>query len=152
VRSAVVVAGTRTSATTIEVALAPGIVGHAFPTGDLLRRVAVYAQPIGAKARRPKVRYLARHFARVQDRPGLVVRKAVQDDRVGVGEGPRIVELEIPDAKDVPIAWWVVYERVGHPRGRDERAAYVEGGITITGGTLPALVPASVSHNERAAP
>jgi len=152
VRSAVVVAGARPRATTIAVALAPGIVGHAFPTGDLLRRVAVYAQPLGAEAKRAKVRYLARHFARVQDRPGIVVRKAVTDDRVGVGEGPRIVELELPGAANEPIAWWVVYERVGHPRGRDERAAYVEGGIAIAGGIVPAPTPASMPHNERAAP
>ena len=91
-------------------------------------------------------------LARVQERPGIIVRKAVQDDRVGVGEGARVVELELPGAQDVPIAWWVVYERVGHPRCRDERAAYVEGGIAITGGMLPAIAPASVHHNERAAP
>jgi hypothetical protein len=99
------------------------------------------------------VRYLARHFARVQDRPGIVVRKAVSDDRVGVGEGPSIVELELPGAENEPIAWWVVYERVGHPRGRDERAAFVEGRIAIAGGIIPAAPrPASVHHNERAAP
>ena len=152
VRSAVIVDASRTSATTVEVALAPGIVGHAFPTGDLFRRVAVYAQRIGAEPTRPRTRYLSRHFARVQDRPGIIVRKAVTDDRVGVGEGPRIVQIEVPGAAEQPIAWWVVYERVGHPRGPDERAAFVEGSIAIAGGMLPSTTPASVPHNERAAP
>jgi hypothetical protein len=152
VRAAVVVAGTRTSPTTVQVALAPGIVGHAFPTGDLLRRVAVVAQPLGARAVRPRVRYLARHFDRVQDLPGIYVRKAVTDDRVGVDEGARVVELAFPEAGADPIAWWVVYERVGHPRGRDERAAFVEGSIAIAGGVLPALPAAAPQHLERAAP
>ncbi len=150
VRAAVVVAGTRTSPTTVQVALAPGIVGHAFPTGDLLRRVAVVVQPLGARATRPQVRYLARHFDRVQDVPGIFVRKAVTDDRVGVGEGARVIELAVPAAE--PIAWWVVYERVGHPRGRDERAAFVEGRIAIAGGILPAPPAAAAQHLERAAP
>lgn len=152
VRAAVVVAGTRPSPTTVQIALAPGVVGHAFPTGDLLRRVAVVAQPLGARAARPRVRYLARHFDRAQDLPGIFVRKAITDDRVGVGEGARIVELALPEAGADPIAWWVVYERVGHPRGRDERAAFVEGRIAIAGGVLPAPPAAAAQHLERAAP
>lgn len=87
VRSAVTVSARRV-ARSIEVTLAPAGVGHAFPTGDLFRRVRVSAGR--------EERFLARHYATRQERSGVVVTVETSDDRV-LGE-PRVVVLPAPDA------------------------------------------------------
>ncbi len=97
--------------------LVAGDVGHAFPTGDLFRRLTVSAEVEGddhaviARAER----HLARHFG--EARLGLAgARTQVRDDRLGVGGIERAVDLALgPEAEGSPIAWRVAYERVEHP-------------------------------------
>ena len=118
VKSAVTVRATRTSPSTIEVTLAPAAVGHAFPTGDLFRRVRITA---GGKQR-----FLARHFANRQELPGVVVRAEVGDDRVLAGE--RSVVLDVPPEKT---RVRVVYERAEGPSDATTSRARVAGAIAL---------------------
>jgi hypothetical protein len=141
VRGAATVTATRPDARRVRVVLTPSAaLGHAFPTGDLFRRLEVSARVSGITLPEERVRLLARHF-----RPGgsagagLVPRVLAADDRVGLaGTEPSIVELELGrQAEGRPIAWRVAYQRVEHPAGRDERSAVVEGEIVVAEGILP---------------
>ncbi len=109
--------------------LAPGAVGHAFPTGDLFRRLRVTVEVVDERGvpQAREVRDLARHF----DERGDLVR----DDRVGVA-GP--VELRIdlgPAARGAEIRWRVEHERVAF---FSERGAEVEGRTPVAAGVLAA--------------
>lgn len=118
VKSAVDVRARRTSPRTVEVTLSPARVGHAFPTGDLFRRVKVSAGSA--------TRFLARHYANRQEIAGLVVRAEVGDDRVQ--DGDRVVVLEAPGPKTLVR---VVYERAEGPSGTSTSSATVAGAITL---------------------
>lgn len=126
--------------------LAPGAVGHAFPTGDLFRRLVVVAEVVEAgRQLRADRRVLARHFDRV--------RRELWDDRVGAAAfaGPEhrpsagdpardgddiVVTLELgPPAYDREIRWRVQYERVAFP-ANDRDDAEIEASMTIAGGVL----------------
>ncbi len=50
--------------TTVRVTLRPGAVGHAFPTGDMFRRIEIDGTAVGADHAvvAQQVRYLTRHF------------------------------------------------------------------------------------------
>lgn len=117
VESAVDVRATR-GAQEIRVTLTPAAVGHAFPTGDLFRRIRV---SVGGETR-----FLTRHFRTVQERPGIVVRSEVADDRV-LG-GPR--EIVFP-AGDAPARVRVVYERAEGPSDPPSARAYVAGAVVL---------------------
>lgn len=115
--------------------LAPAEVGHAFPTGDLFRRLRVQAGVRRAGTfHMSDEQILGRWF---EDRleHGLTPRRVeVRDDRPG-GEGDLvIVRLAVPDAAGEPIHWRVVYERVDHPVGQDEPLIF--GAIVAAEGTL----------------
>lgn len=111
----------------VRLTLEPGIVGHAFPTGDLFRRLVVRAEVVGGRGADQRV--LARHF-------GRDTRTELADDRVGVG-GPRVVALGLGAAAEGrPIRWSIRYERVAFPR--DARAAAELDGVTeVSAGVLP---------------
>ncbi len=140
VRSAVSVTAKRSSGGKVLVTLAPQGIGHAFPTGDLFRRVEVSAESVGAEwqvigsARR----YLARHWERDPRSPfGVVLRTAVLDDRP-LGERVE-VELELGERMDEhPIEWRVAYQRVEHPRSDDEDESVVESEVELAAGSFPA--------------
>ncbi|MBX3197907.1 MAG: hypothetical protein KF894_07155 [Labilithrix sp.] len=118
VKSAVSVRAKRSSATTIEVSLAPARIGHAFPTGDLFRRVRISAA--GSN------RYLARHFGSRQEIPGVFVRSEIGDDRVLGGE--RVVVMTVPPDKT---RVRVVYERAEGPSDPASSSARVAGAIDL---------------------
>lgn len=137
VRGAALVSAARTGANTLQVSLTPQRVGHAFPTGDLFRRIEVSAEVVGsewqviASARR----YLARHWERDPRSPfGVVLRTASLDDRP---LGERVsVELDLGErAAGLPITWRVAYQRVEHPRSDHEDDSLVEGEIVLAEGT-----------------
>lgn len=97
------------------ISLAPGRIGHAFPTGDLFRRVRI---TVGQNTR-----YLERHYANRQELPGIVVRSEIADDRVQ--GGLRVVRLPIGDERTrVTIA----YERAD---SSDDATAHVMGAIVL---------------------
>jgi hypothetical protein len=136
VRSAADVRATRLDARRVRIVLTPKNAGHAFPTGDLFRRIEVSAEAIGPEWSRLSgaERYLARHF--VTERRGTVaLRRLASDDRVG--SEPRVVELDVgADGAGAPIAWRVAYQRVAHPLGVGSNAAVVEGEIVLGSGIL----------------
>lgn len=126
--------------------LAPGAIGHAFPTGDLFRRLVVVAEVFEAgRVMRADRRVLARHFDHVRrelwdDRVGAVAFAGPQRPAVAgapVREGDEVVvSLELgPPAYDREIRWRVQYERVAFPAD-DGDAAEVEASVTVAQGVL----------------
>lgn len=143
-RRALHVEAARSSPTAVRIALDVATAGHAFPTGDLFRRLAVRAGALGpdhaviASARR----YLARHFAEAPGPLGAHARVAVSDDRPGApaaSGAPVIVELDLgPAAAGRPIEWEIVYQRVAHVSdGRDDEAS-IESEVVLETGTFRA--------------
>lgn len=121
-RSAVLADADR-SAGGITITLEPGAVGHAFPTGDLFRRLVVRARAQGDTEW--SERFLGRHFTKGL-RHGKVVRIQSGDDRIGIDRDPRLVQFQIDDAT-AALEWEVAYQRVQHvPRGREHLAKVVD--------------------------
>jgi hypothetical protein len=125
----------RVSATTVRFVLTPVGVGHAFPTGDLFRRLELSAEAFGpdnlvvSGARR----YLTRHFEIRRDGGG---KRLVKDDRLR--DGPTTIELELePSAAGFPVAWRVGYQRVAHPEGVSHEGAVLEADIELARGEIP---------------
>jgi hypothetical protein len=118
VRSAVTVRATRLSPRAVEVVLAPAHVGHAFPTGDLFRRVRV---SVGTTSR-----FLARHYASRQEIPSVVVRSEIGDDRVQGGERVVVFEAQ-PEQTRVR----AVYERADGPSDPPGANVHVSGSIVL---------------------
>jgi hypothetical protein len=87
--------------------------GHAFPTGDLFRRLTVGATLLDAEGRpiRREERHLTRHFERVEGRPE---RALVRDDRLQ--GAPVSVELELlpppGGGRPTTLRAFVAYQRV----------------------------------------
>ena len=127
-------------------------VGHAFPTGDLFRRLEVSAEAVGrdhqvvGSARR----YLSRHWSEKQQLT-RVVRQVKRDDRAT--RTPLAVELELEGGEQaavasLPLAWRVSYQRVEHPRSEAEEDSVLDGEIEIASGTLPPLSKGEPAHVE----
>lgn len=137
VRSAVQVTARRTSEVSIRISITPRRLGHAFPTGDLFRRLEVSAEAIGSEWQvvAQSQRYLARHWERQKGPFGVVVRRAVSDDRPLAS--PVDIDLKLgATAARLPILWRVAYQRVEHPRSERESDSAIEGEIEIASGTL----------------
>lgn len=135
VRSAAKIEARRTSEGRVVITLTPVDPGHAFPTGDLFRRIEVRAEVEGSSgAPDAKVtRYLARHWG---FRPGETARVLLFDDRLRAE--PLFVELDLGEAaRDRDVVWRVAYQRVAHPVGLDEADAAIEGEIVLASGRLP---------------
>ena len=116
-------------------------VGHALPTGDLLRRLLVTVAVTGvARRTAPQRRYLARHWKHARPGKGPGVRTLDHDDRLGVGDDPRVLTFNLdPADAALPVQWRVRYERVEAFVGPGEDGARVVGGLDLFEGTLPAL-------------
>jgi hypothetical protein len=136
-RTALAVEARRVSPTSAALTLRPVGVGHAFPTGDLFRRIEVSVEAAGPDQNRlgGAVRYLARHFV---DRPlagGGFVRVMISDDRP---TGAASVMLDAgPGAAGRPLGYRVAYQRVVHPDAIDEAGAVVDGEVVLSQGVLP---------------
>lgn len=116
-------------------------VGHAFPTGDLLRRIAITVDVARPGPRRPQRRYLARHWRTTAAGPGLPVRSEASDDRLAVGEEPRTLVFALDAAEAVrPVRWRVDYERVESFVGPSEDGAVVVGMVPLAHGILAPVV------------
>lgn len=137
-RNAIRVDARRTGPTSLRITITPQGVGHAFPTGDLFRRLEVLAEALGpdnlVKAR--DARYLARRFRAERRSPGIALRILERDERVGLhGGAPTIIDLDAGElAEGAPIAWSVTYQRVEHPRSVGEDDALIEGEIPLAHG------------------
>jgi hypothetical protein len=130
VRNALSVRAERRTPTSVTLTLTPQNVTHAVPTGDLFRRLALTAR---ATARDGSDLVAERFLARHHERRDRGQRLEVRDDRPHLM--PRVVTLELgPSAADRPIEYSVVYQRVDHLVGDDERKAVVAGEIVIDQG------------------
>ena len=105
----------RASATRLAFRLRPGEIGHAFPTGDLFRRVSVRVE---TDARRVvSERFLSRHFRAGSLPVGSHPKTDDRDDRVGAGLAP-CFELEAPAGIARAV---IALERVEQPRSGHEK-------------------------------
>ncbi|MBS2011696.1 MAG: hypothetical protein JST00_02185 [Deltaproteobacteria bacterium] len=111
--------------------LSPGRIGHAFPTGDLFRRLAVRVE--SADGRERAERFLARHF---WSHGG--VNREIKDDRVGAQGLPACFEIELPkaDASRELVAS-ITLDHVEAPRPAGESAALVSARIPVLRVALP---------------
>ena len=138
-RSAVEVKARRIAHEWVEVELSPALVGHAFPTGDLFRRLAVEAEVLDddGDVAGMDVKFLGRRFADERESGAHPTRRMIADDRVGArGEQPVLVHLDLgPRATGRRVTWRVMYERVElpDPEGEDMIAERIE----ISAGVLP---------------
>ena len=138
-RAALAVQSERATPTRVRLTLRSQRVGHAFPTGDLFRRLLIEADTLGpdyavlAHAQRQ----LARHFGDLPAARDRLERVALVDDRVQP-DVPTVVELELgAAAAGRPISWRVRYERVLHLDPKREEEAVVESSVLLASGTLP---------------
>jgi Cytochrome c554 and c-prime len=146
VKGALSVHAERCSDDRVCLVLATEGVGHAFPTGDLFRRLEVSAEAIGsdqqvvASARR----YLSRHWSD-ERKLFTVVRRVTRDDRAA--GAPLQIELELRGpVTALPVAWRVAYQRVEHPRSESEQDSIVNGEIELASGTLLPLSKGGSNH------
>lgn len=139
VRSAVRVTVKPFEDETLTIELRPGLVGHAFPTGDMLRRLTLEIDVTGETGAvvEHHERHLGRRFGFARS-PGTVPRRILLgDDRVGVAEEP--VVLTFTARRRPPrgrLDYTLRYERVADPGGLD-RPPVVEGSIVLAAGSLP---------------
>jgi hypothetical protein len=110
--------------------------GHAFPTGDLFRRIEVGAERRGSggEPRVRRTRHLARHFEVQPGNPGRVLTR---DDRVFFE--PVEVELDVgcDDGAPGEVDWWVTYQRVAQTGdGLRPEEAEIESAVRLHGGEL----------------
>ncbi len=139
-RRSITATARQVDARTVEVSLRARHVGHAVPTGDLLRRLEVGAGPVDDPAASTR-RYLARHFAPVRQRSGVVVRAEVRDDRVPADGSVRRVRLEFDEPLTEPVRWWVEYQRVAHHNTFSEHHATLDASTTLATGLLSEAEP-----------
>jgi len=141
-RSALVVTAARASASTVTVTLTRGNVGHAFPTGDLFRRLVVSAEAVEDDwvVVGEATRALHRRFELRETTPGSLrrIRHLVDDDRVGAGVRAAVpVSLDLGErAVGRRVLWRVEYQRVEHPIGSEDVRAAVADSIVVAEGTL----------------
>lgn len=147
VSSALGVRAERSAATTLRLVLSTVGVGHAFPTGDLFRRLEISAEAVGSDAQvvTSERRYLTRHWTE-ERKLSAVVRRVTRDDRAT--DSPLEVTLQLEGtAAALPIAWRIAYQRIAHPRSDSPEESVVDGEIEIASGTLPALSKGNTNHD-----
>lgn len=133
--SALRVEAQRTAPESFTITLRAAKVGHAVPTGDLLRRLEVGVEIVGDEERSAR-RYLARHFGPRVQSSGVVLKAELRDDRVPADGGPRIVRLNLHGSRQREVRWWVAHQRVAHQRSRDERDAAIDGEVVLASGVF----------------
>ncbi|HEY8376365.1 MAG TPA: multiheme c-type cytochrome [Nannocystis sp.] len=142
VREALAIAATRPAADVVEVSVAarPDRVGHAVPTGDLFRRLAIAVRPVGPGAPRGWwTDYFARHY-QIAAGKGASLRVELHDDRPHAGGPAQRLRFRLaPEDAGRPVAWEVRYERVESFLDERREHGVVVGGMTLASGELPAL-------------
>ncbi|MDC0718974.1 multiheme c-type cytochrome [Nannocystis bainbridge] len=131
----------------LELELRTRDVGHAFPTGDLFRRLAVHAALVGPDGRElaRDVRYLARHFVPRHHLDGRLRHAAslpVVDDRIHGAAGVRL-ELHPGEASPAALVWHIDLERVDARDPDRPEASTIADTIRLAEGRLPPITPAS---------
>jgi hypothetical protein len=125
-KEAIVATANRRDDTTLELTVASGRVGHAFPTGDMFRRLEARATAIddaGNVVGTAKPIELARVFRDVPRDPDSKTdlshqRVEVADTRLGppgTKNAQRTVRLTVREAKGARLRWEIAYQRMMHP-------------------------------------
>jgi hypothetical protein len=138
IRRAVKIAAARAGERTLRLTLTPAAVGHAFPTGDMFRRLEARAEIVGGGRATPVV--LARSFTDAPRDPlgtELTFARVEQaDTRVPPPGGPpRVVDLELPAASG-RVRWQVVYQRMSTPMAEAFGVEQVLDEIVVAQGEL----------------
>ncbi len=139
-RNALEVTATR-DASSVHLVLRARGVGHAFPTGDLFRRIEVRASAVDHRgvAIAEVARYLQRHFGVARMPDGAWAKVERGDDRV---HGETVVTLTLGEkASALPIRYHITYERIQHPQSADPREAVVHSAVVLAEGVLAARRP-----------
>ena len=111
-RSAVKARAWRSGEHAMNVSLATGRVGHAFPTGDMFRRLEVRAQIAGEGGAKARPAVLARRFMMVPSPEGPR-RQQTGDDRLPASGDAREVQLPFAEAvAEQSVRWEVAYQRM----------------------------------------
>lgn len=97
-------------------------VGHAFPTGDLFRRLRVLARDASGNIVSAELSRKTKLGPSADNRP--FVRGDRSTVRLPIGSGAA--------------TFWVVYERVQHPLSEDERVARVTQSVELARGAVEA--------------
>lgn len=118
--------------------LEPHDVGHAFPTGDLYRRLELHAELlVDGRVVDTHTRYLARHFAPWRREDGTLDPAhawPVRDDRV---TERTTIRLPLDGATEGVIVWWVDYERVDDRDHDHPERSTLANETRLADGTLP---------------
>ncbi len=130
VEGSVAVTARRLDDERVSLTLTPRDVGHAFPTGDLFRRVAVTLDAvIDGRVLRSSTRWLGRHDT--------------GNEPFGIADDDRLLDAPIDvifHLSGVPrratLVYRVVLERVEHPGEHDEHDAVIGGTTLVTSGHL----------------
>jgi hypothetical protein len=155
IRGAATVTASRVGADQVAIAIAPGAIGHAFPTGDMFRRLEVRAEirsERGEALSRLEPVTLGRRFADVP-RPGpepSFQRVQTGDDRVpapGTG-APRRVLFTVPPSSATLLHYQVVYQRMSAPMASTYRVDRALDEVIVAEGDI-SLVHPSTSGKER---
>ena len=113
-------------------------VGHAYPTGDLFRRVRVVAESVGPdfQVRGKREVFLQRWFEDQPDREGRPIRSEVSDTRLQPGV-PTVLDFDFAQTNESrSIHWSVRLERVLHVKDHQEAAAMIADEVVLAEGTL----------------
>ena len=112
-------------------------VGHAFPTGDLFRRLALHAELHAGGARvATATRHLARHFAPRRREDGTLdpaFKWPVRDDRP---REARTIRLELDPAAAGELRWWLDLERVDARDDMHPERSTIASQVRLAEGTL----------------
>ena len=124
----------------VTVEIAPGEIGHAFPTGDLFRRAVLTVR--AGTARRSEL--LMRRFAQTitDDGSGHLLGQ-VDDARIpppGAGPPARL-ELDLPDARATDVAWSLMLFRMAPDDARDRGLDGAAIGQRIGSGRIAIAAP-----------
>lgn len=132
-RAAVRVQAVR-SRNTLTLVLTPQRVGHAFPTGDLFRRLQLSVTAEGEPPLPAQHRELMRHFATVQQLPGHRVRIVDSDDRLR--DRSELLFVLPQEAASRPLRFRVTYQRVAFPIDQRGGPAVLDGEVLLASGVL----------------
>ncbi len=143
---AVGVAARRIGPTEVELTLTPGAAGHAFPTGDLFRRLELRVWVLGVDGpHKPQRRHLGRQFAGGAH-SGVMSREQLADTRVHAE--PVILRFDLTHGPTPPtpicedltrssVAWELRYQRVAFPDAYRAGGAKLDGEVIVAHGILP---------------
>ncbi|MEZ4453327.1 MAG: multiheme c-type cytochrome [Nannocystaceae bacterium] len=135
-RAALAIDAERPAEGRVLVRLRPRALGHAFPTGDMFRRVLVEASAVdeAGDTIAEDRRILGKTYEdrRAGDTQGRVL---VADDRIPADDAVT-VELDLDGAAGASVRWRVVYQRID--QSRPTGPARRRGEVVLAEGTLPA--------------